>query len=136
MTNPIDPTGARPTTSGARRWALATAAIAGAFLAGVLTVGTVTAATAQDDQSTTQTEPDAADCAGPGQRPDEQPLTGEDADKATAAALAKYPGATVQRVETDADGVYEVHLTTADGQRVTVELDADFNVTGEEAGRR
>jgi len=67
------------------------------------------------------------------QRPDEQLLTGSDAEKARAAALAKYPGATIQRVETDSDGVYEAHLTTADGKRVTVELDKNFAVTGEEA---
>src|SRR2546430_14816893 len=39
-----------------------------------------------------------------GQRRDETPLTGDDASKATAAALAKVPGATIVRVETDADG--------------------------------
>ena len=50
------------------------------------------------------------------------------------AALAKYLGATVLRVETDSDGVYEAHLTTSDGKRVTVEVGADFVVTGEEAG--
>jgi hypothetical protein len=37
------------------------------------------------------------------------------------AALARYPGATVLRVETDSDGVYEAHLTTTDGRRVTIE---------------
>jgi hypothetical protein len=49
-----------------------------------------------------------------------------------AAALAKYPGATIQRVETDSDGVYEAHLVTADGKRVTVEVGSDFAITGEE----
>ena len=39
------------------------------------------------------------------------------------AELAKYPDATVLRVETDSDGVYEAHLTTSDGRRVTVEVD-------------
>lgn len=63
-------------------------------------------------------------------RPDEQLLTGSDAEKATAAALAKYPGATIQRVETDSDGVYEAHLVTADGQRLIVQMDAGFTVTG------
>ena len=38
------------------------------------------------------------------------------------------------RVETDSDGVYEAHLTTTDGRRVTVEVDKAFKVTGEEAG--
>jgi uncharacterized membrane protein YkoI len=68
------------------------------------------------------------------QRPDEQLLTGDTATKVRAAALAKYPGATVLRVETDSDGVYEAHLTTTDGERVTVEVDKAFKVTGEESG--
>jgi uncharacterized membrane protein YkoI len=68
------------------------------------------------------------------QRPDEQLLTGDTATKVREAALAKYPGATVLRVETDSDGVYEAHLTTSDGQRVTVEVDKSFKVTGEESG--
>ena len=38
------------------------------------------------------------------------------------------------RVETDSDGVYEAHLTTSGGQRVTVEVDKSFKVTGEESG--
>ncbi len=47
-----------------------------------------------------------------GQRPDETPLTGDNAAKAKAAALAKLPGATVVRVWTDADGdAYEAHVT-------------------------
>jgi uncharacterized membrane protein YkoI len=68
------------------------------------------------------------------QRPDEQLLTGDTATKVRAAALAKYPGATVLRVETDSDGVYEAHLTTTDGKRVTVEVDKASKVTGEESG--
>ena len=40
------------------------------------------------------------------------------------------------RVETDSDGVYEAHLETTDGQRVTVEVDKAFKVTGEESGHR
>ncbi len=66
------------------------------------------------------------------QRPDEQLLTGDTAAKVRAAALATYPGATIQRVETDSDGVYEAHLVTVDGQRVTVEVDRSFTVTGTE----
>jgi len=57
-------------------------------------------------------------------------LTGDAADKVTAAALEAVPGATVNRVETDADGdTYEAHLTKADGTVVTVKLDASYNVT-------
>ncbi len=65
----------------------------------------------------------------------ETPLTGDNATKATAAALAKLPGATVERVETDADGAaYEAHVTTADGSRATVKMDKGFNVTAVEEG--
>ena len=39
-------------------------------------------------------------------------------------------------METDSDGVYEAHLTTADGKRVTVEVGKDFAVSGEETGPR
>jgi len=64
------------------------------------------------------------------QRADEQLLTGTDAEKARAAALAKYPGATIQRVETDSDGVYEAHIVTASGQRLIVQMDKAFTVAG------
>jgi len=57
-------------------------------------------------------------------------LTGDDLTKATTAAQAAVPGATVQRAETDAEGAaYEVHMTKADGSIVTVKLDSNFNVT-------
>jgi uncharacterized membrane protein YkoI len=68
---------------------------------------------------------------GPGgQRPDETLLTGDNAAKAKAAALAKLPGSTVVKVETDADGgVYEAHVTKSDGSPATVVFDKDFTVT-------
>ena len=65
-----------------------------------------------------------------GQRPDETLLVGDNATKAKAAALAKLPGSTVVRVETDADGgVYEAHVSKSDGSPATVVFDKDFNVT-------
>jgi hypothetical protein len=63
------------------------------------------------------------------QRSDEQLLTGETADKVTAAAKAKEPDATIERVETDSDGVYEAHMVRADGTHITVQVGADFQVT-------
>lgn len=68
---------------------------------------------------------------GPGgQRPDETLLAGDNATKAKAAALAKLPGSTVVKVETDADGgVYEAHINKSDGSPATVVFDKDFNVT-------
>src|SRR5690242_12565020 len=57
----------------------------------------------------------------------EQVLTGDDAAKATAAAQAAVPGATIDRVETDADGATnEAHVTKPDGSKATVKMDADF----------
>jgi uncharacterized membrane protein YkoI len=64
-----------------------------------------------------------------GQRSDETLLTGDTAAKVKAIALAKVPGATVVRVETDADGhaAYEAHLTKSDGTLATVYVDKDLN---------
>jgi hypothetical protein len=62
-------------------------------------------------------------------------LTGDAATKATAAALAANPGATIQRVENDAEGAtYEAHILKSDGTRATVKLDAAFTVTATETG--
>jgi hypothetical protein len=63
------------------------------------------------------------------QRSDEQLLTGETADKVTATAKAKEPDATIERVETDSEGVYEAHMVRADGTRIIVQVGADFQVT-------
>jgi uncharacterized membrane protein YkoI len=66
----------------------------------------------------------------------EQLLTGDTADRVRDAALAAHPGATVHRVENDAEGaVYEAHITKADGTSATVKFDATFTVTVTE-GRR
>lgn len=62
-------------------------------------------------------------------------LTGDALTKATAAAKAAVPGATIIRVETDAEGAtYEAHMTKSDGSLVTVKLNADFSVKGIENG--
>ena len=59
----------------------------------------------------------------------ETPLTGDTATQVTAAAQAAIPDGTIIRVETDSDGVYEAHMTKADGTEVIVQVDANFNVT-------
>ena len=65
----------------------------------------------------------------------EKLLTGTTADKARAAALAAVPGATIERVENDAEGAtYEAHMVKSDGSHVTVKMDANFKVTGIETG--
>ena len=67
-------------------------------------------------------------------RSDEKLLTGDTAAKVTAAAKAKEPTATIERVETDSDGVYEAHMVRADGTHVTVQVDASFAVTAVQEG--
>ncbi|MEO6201555.1 MAG: hypothetical protein ABIX44_10375 [Cryobacterium sp.] len=62
-------------------------------------------------------------------------LTGDTAAKVTAAVKEKYPDAVIKRVENDRDGVYEAHITQADGTRATVKLDTSFAITGTETGR-
>ncbi len=57
-------------------------------------------------------------------------LTGDTADKVKAAAQAAVPGATIERVETDAEGSpYEAHMVKSDGTHVTVKVDSSFKVT-------
>jgi hypothetical protein len=127
---------------GWRRWGPKAAIAAGGLLVGGLLAGTLTAGAADTTTSTAGQNAASGQRAGgtvdesKSQRPDEQLLTGDTASKVRAAALAKHPGATVLRVETDSDGVYEAHLETTDGQRVTVEVDKAFKVTGEESGHR
>ncbi len=62
------------------------------------------------------------------------PLVGDDYDKAVAAATAKYPG-DVENAEKRADGTITVHVIAADGAETRVLEDANFKVTGTEAGR-
>jgi hypothetical protein len=99
---------------------------------GTDTSGTDTSATDTDAASDTAGEP-----AGPhtANGITEEVLTGDTAGSVEAAVLAAYPDATIERMETDAEGaVYEAHVTRADGSRATVKLDASFAVTGTETG--
>lgn len=128
------------TTKSIKRWGTGAGLLAAGLVAGGVLAGSLTANAASSDPSPPSpgTAPQQAPL-HPGdptkaQRPDETLLTGDNASKARAAALAKYPGATIERVETDSDGVYEAHITKADGTRVAVEVDKSFAVTGEEQG--
>jgi len=83
-------------------------------------------ATAADSSSTAT----AAAAAPAAPANPETPLTGDVATQVTAAAQAAVPGGTIDRVETDNDGVYEAHVTKADGTHVIVQVGADYAVTG------
>ena len=124
------------------RHALVTGAIvAGASLgaAGIASAATSsagstsgTATTAPSSGSTNTPSAGAgADPATMTHGPNETLLTGTDLQKATTAATAAVPGATVIRAETNSSGdsPYEVHMKKADGTDVTVELDSNFAAT-------
>jgi hypothetical protein len=64
----------------------------------------------------------------------EELLTGDVAAQVEAAVVAVYPDATIERLETDAEGIYEAHILQADGTRATVKLDESFAITGTETG--
>jgi hypothetical protein len=122
---------------------LVSTGLAGAIAGGVL-MGTVSA-NAADDASQTATSSYAATQSGAPRgvrngntdptkpmRSDEKLLTGDTLAKVTAAVKATYPNATIQRVETDSDGVYEAHLLDH-GTPVTVEVGKAFTITGTES---
>jgi hypothetical protein len=125
-----------------RRYAGMAALLGGGLVAGAVLAGTLSASADTSTPSTSSTapgyggapaNPNPGDPSKP-QRADETLLTGSTAAKVKAAVLKKYPGATFVRVETDSDGVYEAHITKADGTPVTVEVNKSFAVTGEEQG--
>ena len=120
---------------GHRAWVRGVALVGGGLVAGGILAGTLSANAATDTaaaatSSTSQEGPAGTGDPSQPQRSDEQLLTGDTATKVTDAALAKYPDATIQRVETDSDGVYEAHIVTADGRQVIVQVGEDFSVTG------
>ena len=110
--------------------------------AGLLTAGlvagsfmTIAGANAASTDSTSSSSSSSA--AAPATPPNFAAHTAEEAVTGTLAttlsdlAKAKVPGATVDRVEKDSDGVatYEVHMTKTDGTHVTVNFDANNAIT-------
>jgi predicted nucleic acid-binding Zn-ribbon protein len=121
-----------------RPWVRSVALVSGGLLAGGILAGTITANAADDGARPPYSQgehgghgPGDGDPSQP-QRDDEELLTGETADQVTEVVLEEYPEATIERVETDSDGVYEAHIVTADDERLTVELDESFAITGTE----
>jgi uncharacterized membrane protein YkoI len=99
---------------------------------GALTMGAITFASAQNTTPSPSSTSQSQQFDGKHGGMHETPLTGADAEKATAAAQAAVPGGTVLRVETDSEGTYEAHVRKTDGTEVEVKMDKDFNVTSVE----
>jgi hypothetical protein len=74
-----------------------------------------------------------AGVAAPGLGDEDQPLSGSALERASAAALAHTGGGTVVDSEVGDDGAaYGIEIRLADGSQVEVNLDPNFNVTGQE----
>jgi uncharacterized membrane protein YkoI len=113
---------------------IAVAVVAAAALA----VGAAVIADAASNKGSTGSQQGAQQGARngtPPQRPDETILTDGTAQKVKDAALKKVPGASVIRVETDAEGSpYEAHLRKSDGSEVTAKVNKQFEVTDVQQG--
>ena len=119
-----------------RRWSLERTVVVGAIAFGVAagSYGVASAASGSSSSSAAAA-PNAKQPWGP-QRSDETPLTGDTAAKVRELALAKVPGGTIVRVETDADGnaAYEAHMVRSDGSPVTVYVNKQLEVVSVQSG--
>jgi hypothetical protein len=134
--------------SHARRWSLERLVVIGAIAFGVAagSYGIASAASGSGSSTASGSASYAALLAAGApaantqswgvQRSDETLLTDGTASKVKAAALAKVPGGTIVRVETDADGnaAYEAHMVSSDGTPVTVYVNKQFEVVSVENG--
>jgi hypothetical protein len=108
-------------------------AVIGAASANAATSDTTSITAPASDSSAKNQKQTAPDLPQP-VRSDEKLLTGDTATKVAEVTMAKYPGATIQRAETDSEGVYEAHIVTDAGDMVIVQVGADFTITGTQTG--
>jgi uncharacterized membrane protein YkoI len=111
-----------------------TAAALGALALGGSALANAATSNSNSTSSSTAARPAGKPPAGRhvganGQR--EQALDAATAAKVKAAALAKVPGATFERAETDVDhgSPYEAHLRKSDGTELEVLVNKSFEVT-------
>ena len=101
-----------------------------AFAVGATVAGGIAIASA-DDNSSTQDSATTGQAGPMGMRGPGEIVTGENAQKAIDAALTAVQG-TADHAHKTPDGGYVVMVTTADGKRIVVTLDANFVVTGQQ----
>ena len=122
-----------------RRWTPSRVVVAAAIAVGVA-VGSYGVASAASGLGSGSSTPSALAQSGRQpwgpQRSDETLLIGNTAAKVRGLALAKVPGGTIVRVETDADGnaAYEAHMVKADGTPVTVYVSKELKVVSVQSG--
>jgi hypothetical protein len=112
---------------------LAVGMIGGGALAAGGTASAADSTTSSSTSSAASTSSTAAGTTRSTDKPAETALTGDVLAEVKAAVSATYPGATFTRVETDSGGVYEAHITTAAGERLTVAVDKAYAITGTDA---
>jgi len=128
-----------------RKAAISAVAVGAAITGGAIGASVVGTAGAQTDSSSSSSTTAPADNGAAARDPSqgghmangitEELLTGDTATKVSDAAKAAVSDATVDRVETDAEGAaYEAHMTKSDGSHVTVKVNSDFSVAGVEDG--
>jgi len=125
-----------------KRWVGAVGLLAaGVSSGGVLASALSASASTSAASGSTASSSSSGDARAPGPggaqpvRSDEKSVSSATAAALRAAALKAVAGGTVYRIETDAgDGVYEVHMTKADGSLVTVKFDKNLKVTKVESG--
>jgi uncharacterized membrane protein YkoI len=111
--------------------------VAALALGGSAVAGAVSSNNANSNSNAASTTPRQDPGRGDRRHGNETELTGTTAASVEKAAMAKVPGGTIERVETDAEGhaAYEAHMTKADGSEITVYVDKQFNVVSVEEGR-
>jgi hypothetical protein len=149
-----------PPRSRRRVWVTSGALVGSGLVAGAILAGTLSAnavggtssssalvapAAATSTGTATPTDPDGPDSVGPGHgwwgrwgdggagvcdRGPGASVPDDTAAKVKDAVVAKYPGATIRWVRSDADGGYVAYIDTADGKDLAVRLDGSFAITG------
>lgn len=118
---------------GATVAALAAVAVGASAVAGAASNGSSSSGSAAAPQGYGAPPPRGYGPPPPGARrhKPESPLAADVGAKVKAAALAKVPGGTIERVETDSDhgSPYEAHVRKADGTELEVLVNKSFQVT-------
>jgi hypothetical protein len=123
------------TTRHVPRWAAVGATVFG-LAAGSYGIASAAGGNGSGSTSTSTTPAAGAPQGWGSQRAEETPLTGDALARVTAVAKDALPGATIVRVETDADGnaTYEAHVIKSDDTLATVYVDGSFRLVSVQTG--
>lgn len=109
--------------------------VAGAAIGGLLVIGGTTFAFADSATSTTTPSVSASASAKAGSPHSHTAVTGTELARVKAALTAKYPGVTIDQVQKDPDGSYDV-MAKKSGSKVMYEVSKDLKTVTENQGGR